>query len=439
MNIRSPARAALWPLTLAASSLCAPLALAQTSDPAAQIREELRALREEQARIVELQQRNEAAIRALEARIGVVPPESAVAATASANTQAETPAPPAADSAPARLSVSGDLRLRAQHDRSDEDARDRSSGQIRARLGATYAVNEHVSLGARLVTGDSDDPNSTDVQLSNWDDDLQVSLDMAYAQLNLGNLKLYGGKFPQPFARTDLVWDGDVNPQGLGATYKRALGNGGALRGNALFFLIDEKAAGSDSTMAGLQLGYDAPATGALRYDISGAYYRYSLGSMAGADAGDWRSNRLAPDGSFRSDFELANLLVGATWQGMNEKWPVRVAGDYVKNLGAIDGQDTGFGVDVSVGRTSKPGDWRFTYGYAQTDVDAVMSAFSQDNIGIATNYKLHALTVDYVPMPKTAIGAIWYHYTPNDPAYAGSHAPGDWLDRFRVFYLMNF
>ncbi len=240
MNIRSPARAALWPLTLAASSLCAPLALAQTSDPAAQIREELRALREEQARIVELQQRNEAAIRALEARIGVVPPESAVAATASANTQAETPAPPAADSAPARLSVSGDLRLRAQHDRSDEDARDRSSGQIRARLGATYAVNEHVSLGARLVTGDSDDPNSTDVQLSNWDDDLQVSLDMAYAQLNLGNLKLYGGKFPQPFARTDLVWDGDVNPQGLGATYKRALGNGGALRGNALFFLIDE-------------------------------------------------------------------------------------------------------------------------------------------------------------------------------------------------------
>ena len=93
----------------------------------------------------------------------------------------------------------------------------------------------------------------------------------------------------------------------------------------------------------------------------------------------------------------------------------------------------------MSVGRASKPGDWRFTYGYSQTDVDAVLSAFSHDNIGIATNYKLHALTVDYTPVPKTTISAIWYHYKPNDPRWAGSNEPGDWLDRFRLFFLMSF
>ena len=435
---RSPHLAWLCPLTIAASSLAAPHALAQTADEAQQIREELKALRDDQARINELQQRNEAAIRALEARLGVAPPAPAAPAASTAVATAQGAAP-AASGLSDRLKVSGDLRLRTQHDRSDSDARDRTSGQIRARVGATFALNDRVTIGGRLVTGDNDDPNSTDVQLSNWDDDLTVSLDLAYAQLNFGDLKLYGGKFPQPFARTDLVWDGDVNPQGIGATYKHALGNGGALRSTGLFFVVDERAGGSDSTMAGVQVGYDSPAHGAFKYDLSGAYYHYSLGSVAGADSGDWRTNRLNPDGTFLSKYELANVLVGATWQGANEKWPVRVVGDYVKNLGAFDNEDTGYGVDVSVGRASKPGDWRFTYGYSQTDVDAVLSAFSHDNIGIATNYKLHALTVDYTPMPKTAITAIWYHYKPNDPAYAGSNQPNDWLDRLRLFFLMNF
>lgn len=420
-----------------AMSLGTGSALAQSANDSEAIRQELQALRQQQAQISQLQQQNEAAIAALEARIGIE--ARAVANAPSALTPASKPTAPAAPALADRLKVSGDFRLRGQHDRSDADARDRTSGQIRARLGAAYTINDRVTVGGRVVTGDNDDPNSTDVQLSNWNDDFTISLDLAYAQLNFGDLKLYGGKFPQPFARTDLVWDGDVNPQGLGATYKHTLGNGGALRANGVFFVVDEQAGGVDSTMGGVQLGYDSSGSGAFKYDLSGAYYRYSLGSVAGADSGDWRTNRLNPDGTFLSDYALANVLVGATWQGANEKWPLRVVGDYVKNLGAVDDQDTGYGVDVSLGRASKPGDWRFTYGYSQTDVDAVLSAFSHDNIGIATNYKLHALTVDYTPMPKTLISAIWYHYKPNDPAYAGSNAPNDWLDRVRLFFLVNF
>ncbi len=405
-------------------------ALAQSLTPQEreEIVEQLRQLREQQARILEAQQK-------LESRLDVagVPamPAPAVAAA---------PAPAAAaGSALDRLKVSGDLRLRSQHDRSDNDARDRTSAQVRARVGATYAVNDRLTIGGRLVTGDAKDPNSTDVQLSKWLDDFEVSLDMAYAQLDFGDLKLYGGKFPQPFARTDLVWDGDVNPQGVAATWKHALGNGGAVRGSGLLFVVNEDAKLADSTMAGLQVGYDSPSYGGFKYDASAAYYRYSLGNMVNADSGDWRTNRLRPDGSYLSDYELVDVLVGGTWQGANERWPLRVTGDYVKNLGAVDSQDTGFGVDVSLGRASRPGDWRFTYGYAQTDVDAVMAAFSQDNIGIATNYKLHSLTVDYTPMPKTMVSAIWYHYKPNDPAYAGANQPGDWLDRLRLFFLVNF
>ena len=208
-------------------------ALAQSPDRA-QILEQIQALRAQQAQIVQLQQQNEASLRALESQLGLqAPPAAPAPAPAPVTVAASAPAPAS------RLKISGDLRLRAQGDYSDDDGRSRNSSQLRARVGANYQVNERLSIGGRLVTGDSDDPNSTDTQLSNWDDDLGVALDLAYAQLDFGNLKLTGGKIPQPFVRTDLVWDGDVNPQGVAASYKLPLANGGAFRANGLFQSVD--------------------------------------------------------------------------------------------------------------------------------------------------------------------------------------------------------
>lgn len=402
-------------------------AFAQTSGVVDQnIVRQIEALKAQQAQIAQLQQQTEASIRALEAKLGVVSdlPASTPAATVAASTRPATPEEP-------KLKISGDLRLRAQGDYSDSDGTNRTSSQLRARLGATYALNDRVTIGARATTDD--------VQLSNWNEDLKIGLDLAYAQLNFDDLKVYGGKVPNPFVRTDLVWDGDVNPQGISAVYKLPLSGGAAFRASGLFFLVDEQASGPESTMAGVQMGFDSPGDGGFQYGLSGGYYRYSLGSLAGADTGDWRSNRLNPDGSLASDYELVDAVAGLSWQGAREKWPLRVVGEYVKNLGAIDGEDTGFGIEVGLGRAGKPRDWRFTYGYSQTDIDAVLAAFSDDSISIATNYKLHALTLDYTPMPKTMISAIWYHYKPNDPLYAGTNQPDDWLDRFRLFFLMNF
>lgn len=82
----------------------------------------------------------------------------------------------------------------------------------------------------------------------------------------------------------------------------------------------------------------------------------------------------------------------------------------------------------------------RLDLGLRQSGMQGLLQAVEpRDAQGIATNYKLHAFTVDYTPMPKTMLSAIWYHYKPNDPAYAGSNAPNDWLDRIRLFFLVNF
>jgi hypothetical protein len=436
MHSVHPSSGSSWLLRVAVTALCASPFLAQPTYAATDdLRAQIETLRAEQARIAELQRQTDEKLRALESKLGI--PANPAAAT----TQPSAPTATVATAADAQshLNVSGDMRLRYQGDYSDADMPDRHSSQVRARLGATYAVNDRITVGARLVTGDPDDPNSTDVQLSNFTDDLEVSLDLAYGQVNFGDLNLYGGKIPQPFARTDLVWDSDVNPQGVSAVYKQTFADGSALRANSLFFVVDENAGAADSTMVGAQLGYDSVAFGAWKFDASAAYYDYRLGSVAGADAGDFRSNLRNSDGSYRSDFDLADLLIGATWSGAGERWPVRVLGDYVHNSGAATDADTGYGIDLAVGRASKPSDWRLTYGYSVAETDSVLAAFSHDNIGIGTNYKLHALTLDYVPWPKTVVNAIWYHYQPYAAVDAGANDPGDWLDRLRFSFLVNF
>lgn len=329
-----------------ATAILAAMAVPALAADDAEIRAQIQELRAQQAEIARLQRDNEAALRALEARLGVAnvapaaapiasTPPPAVQAAASGASAVAAPAAP-------RLKLSGDLRVRGQYDTSDSDRPDRSSAQLRARLGATWRVNDLVSVGARLVTGDGDDPNSVDVQLSNWDDDLAATLDQAWLQLNLGDLKLFGGKMPQPFTRTELVWDGDVNPQGIAATWRHARADGSAWRANGLFFLVDERVAGADSTMLGVQFGHDTRAFGDWKFDASLALYDYSLKSVAGADSGDWRTNLLNPDGTYLSDFRLVDAIVGATWSGLGERWPLRLVGDVVKNTGARTDGDHG-------------------------------------------------------------------------------------------------
>ena len=111
------------------------------------------------------------------------------------------------------LDLGGDMRARQEWNL--VKGRDRSRTAVRARLRATYAVSDKISVGTQIATGDPDDPNSTDVTLGNFADDFPVSLDQAWIRYRSGGLAAYAGKFPQIFQRTDMLWDSDISLQGL--------------------------------------------------------------------------------------------------------------------------------------------------------------------------------------------------------------------------------
>src|SRR3546814_853533 len=187
------------------------------------------------------------------------------------------------------LDVSGDMRVRQEWN--FVDGRDRSRSAVRARLRATYKIDDHFAVGARIATGDPDDPNSTDVTLGNFVDDFQVSLDQAWIRYTNGGLTAHAGKFAQQFQRTDMLWDGDVSPQGVAVAYGANLGKA-RVDARGLWFVIDEASVARDSDMLGGQLAFAAPLGSGFKAGLTGSYFHYRLGSVAGADA-DRKSTRL--------------------------------------------------------------------------------------------------------------------------------------------------
>lgn len=334
------------------------------------------------------------------------------------------------------LDVSGDMRVRQEWN--FVDGHDRSRTAVRARLRATYAVSDKFSVGTQIATGDPDDPNSTDVTLGNFVDDFAVALDQAWIRYHSGGLTAYAGKFPQIFQRTDMLWDSDVSPQGVAAAYSAGLGGGAKLDARGIYFVIDEAAVARDSDMLGGQLALTSPLGSDFKAGLTGSYYHYRLGSVAGADAGDFRGNLLSA-GRYLSDFHLIEGIGTLGWVGPSERWPVAFTADYVRNVGAAVSSDTAFNLELAAGRTAKPGDFRIAYNFSEVEVDSVLATFSHDNIDLSTNYRLHGLGLSYVPASNLQLDLLWYHYRPLDALYAGSLQPLDWLDRVRLAFMVSF
>lgn len=317
--------------------------------------------------------------------------------------------------APARLAISGDARLRAESNSSHDSSPVRNRGAVRVRLTGDYAFSEQLNAGMRLVTGDPNDPNSSDVTLGNFVDDFAVSLDRAYLRYTGDNWQVVGGKIANPFVGTDLVWDGDVNPLGFAATATLPLSETSNLRATGIYSIVDEQTLERDSDMWGGQLTTRLAVNDDWQIDAAFAYYDYTIGSLVNAGAGDTRDNILTPDGlAYLSDFDLANAIVELRYNGFGDAWPIILTGDWVRNLGAASAEDRGYSFNVALGRRSEARDWRIRYGIAVAETDAVLGIFSHDNTEYASNYRQHTLQVEHVLRPNLWLDLTAFYFKRN-------------------------
>lgn len=176
-------------------------------------------------------------IAALEAKLGVVPdPSASSAALTAVATPATAPVGPTAQPAQdlskqlsnlenklkgfGPFTFSGDFRLRDEPyfggPISQSQARNRE--RYRARFNINAKLNDDISGGLTLATGDINDP-ITNNQTANQDFTRKpFFLDKAFINYNPHQFKaltLIGGKFAYPWYRTELTWDNDISPEGV--------------------------------------------------------------------------------------------------------------------------------------------------------------------------------------------------------------------------------
>ncbi|MFH1074894.1 MAG: putative porin [Candidatus Firestonebacteria bacterium] len=125
------------------------------------------------------------------------------------------------------LTLKGDVRYRLQEERSMEpDAVQRIRERLRLRLNGFADIGSGFLLGLGICSG-TDDPRSTNQTLENSFQHPDIRLDMAWGQyLPVDGLTLLAGKFPYGsflYKPSDLLFDSDLNFEGVAADYKAPL------------------------------------------------------------------------------------------------------------------------------------------------------------------------------------------------------------------------
>jgi hypothetical protein len=326
---------------------------------------------------------------------------------------ATTPASSTAPAAqPSKLKIYGDVRLRGERDwsstQSDGTERsDRARGRVRARLGFTYTYDEHLTFGARLRTGNSQDQQSPHQTLGDEFDTKGVNFDRVYLHGTWDWGWAWGGKNSFPFwAQNELFWDEDVTPEGLAAGTSYDVGNSAIrLKPAAGYFLIESSSSSNEfhdkAYMAAAQLAVEAPA--GKKVDVSGAAGRFSF-----------HDNPVTTDVAL-ADLDSTIWVVGGRAVFKTDR-PWSVGADFMRNTEDYPttlfnrDEDTGYVFQASLGQLKQQKDWLVAYYWAHIEKFAVVARFAQDDWlrwGSATdtrssNFEGHEIRLAY------AFGPSW-------------------------------
>jgi hypothetical protein len=302
--------------------------------------------------------------------------------------------------------IKGDLRLRYQYDKKDDDtpgveaARHRE--RIRFRFGLSTEVRDGLDVGMRLASG-SDDPRSTNQTLDGFFSTKGFHLDQAYFVWEpFGGLALRGGKFGKAFRMLDdLLWDSDITFEGqamrLDLPNRESLNfsvNGG------MFILDEVKSEGKDPHLFVVQPCAEVRLGGGVEAEILVAYYGFAHIQGSEPDHSAGSNTRESEPGGFTEngleyDYDSVNPTLGVTrtWESSNGKaYSFRLLGDMVYNL---DSEDAGYLVGLETGNSSvkETWSWRLHYNWRRLETDAFPDVFpDSDFYGGATNVSGHEL-----------------------------------------------
>lgn len=298
------------------------------------------------------------------------------------------------------MSLGGDVRYR--HEMIDQEGKEtRTRHRVRARVELQATVNDELKAGFKLASGSSD-PVSSNQTLDDSFSSKGINLDKAYFDWTpkmLGGLNLIGGKMGKPWITvSDLVWDGDLNPEGLAAKF--TVGSDIRMLCNAGGFWLDERSSDSDTMLYAGQVAMEVKKGAVFMAGVGYYHFTEMEGRSALFDPTDSFGNSadevLDDAGAvtaldYRNGFKELELFANVSFKA--GAVPVSVYGQLVINTDADD-NDTGFLVGLGLGKAKEPGQVEFGYNYRKLEKNAVVGALTDsDSFGGGTDGSGHKVT----------------------------------------------
>jgi hypothetical protein len=322
----------------------------------------------------------------------------------------------------AKTQFKGDVRFREEtvHNDGVPNNKDQDRQRIRARLGAYSEINPQVDTGIRIATGSNDDPRSTNQDLNNYFDKKQIWLDQGYIDYHpdaIKNLHLVGGKMPQQWVSMgDIIWDSDINPEGLAVTYKYPLSGSTELFGSAGHYTLKDNVDGEgvqfkhDLRLYAGQLGGRFAITDSMKMTLGGSIYSYDNDSSSACPTSGTVSTPCALAINGNSPNETFKLYEGfGQLDFTNLPVPLSLYGQYVNNTDASNDQDTGWLAGVK----SKLYGFNVDYNYRDVQRNAVVGAFTDSDFANGfTGSRGSKLKVSYDLDKNFALGATYFMAT---------------------------
>lgn len=327
-----------------------------------------------------------------------------------------SPAQPSSGSAPQpwweRLTFYGDLRVRYEGFL-QEQLQPRHRGRYRLRIGMRAPIVEGIDLNLRLASGDAADVTSTNQSLTDFFNRKPINIDQAsltFTPQSLRALTLGAGKFGYPVTRTQMVWDDDVNWEGV---YEQvALSAAGAnIRLVAIQSPLNDVSAGRDAFMfghyahAGFQTGRHA-----VQFSIADYAFRNPDQLAVALDQRTsirtQQTNAVRRDAAGRvigylSGFNLVDVVAQATFDTGRPNYPLVATADVVLNTRAASDADMGFWFAATYGRATAVNTYSVSHTFARIERDAVLSAYNFSDMGPASNVVMNMTTFSYTPKSR--------------------------------------
>lgn len=352
------------------------------------------------------------------------------------------------------LKFNGDVRGRYESFYFDNAAGvDRQRFRYRMRFGVTASLTDNFEAGFRLTSsegatgGSGGDPISGNSTFQDNGSKKLVYIDLAYAKwMPLRTSEWQGGltigKMENPFVFSDMVFDSDYTPEGLGLQLGYNLSEAHSIKLNGGAFALDELGAQSeDPYLYGGQVRFES--TWNKHWSTSAGVAWIGIeNEQALANTVAGTANPVPNQNRGNTRGPSANTSVGALVDALtydfhpviadasvtytlDEFWhykapfPIKLGGDFMHNPNAGT-ENNAWSAGITFGKAGKKGLWELSYRYKYLEADAWYEELTDSDFGAfyqaapvggaagygaGTNVKGHVIKASYSPYNALTLG----------------------------------